>query len=190
MTLRQAIKQVFMLIALSLAAALSSSAQEPDVARGSADAAFTVEGWTRSVAKTGTIYYSCASKTCSDGALVSFRRQPKYIRPNADILIAVLETMNQSLVKRGVKITKNEISNVQVRKLGKFLAGSAVQEQDGPDFRRLRISRFSTIGLVSGGGKTISIFSTANDLVSSSSNFEAFVPVASQMVCYQNSKCK
>lgn len=48
--------------------------------------AFTIGGWSRRVADTGTIFYTCEEDACGRGSTVSMRKQPQPISPDAEAM--------------------------------------------------------------------------------------------------------
>lgn len=109
------------LLRLSLAAAFAIAmfpvaqstaiAEEQGINLDPKSDAFGISGWSRRVAETGTIFYTCERDSCGKGSTVSLRRQPPGPAPTADAMKRNEARIEQAMRERlGNKIARIDIS--------------------------------------------------------------------------------
>jgi len=100
---------------LLLACASSASARDLKIAMDPDGSAFSVGGWARQVAGTGTIFYQCQQDSCGRGSTVSLRKQspggytPETLRLNEQRVASILMSQFPG------KVTRVDISPVKNR---------------------------------------------------------------------------
>ncbi|HEX8665070.1 MAG TPA: hypothetical protein VF744_13670 [Beijerinckiaceae bacterium] len=91
--------------------------------------AFSIGGWDRQVAQTGTIFYQCREDACGPGSTVSVRRQsPTADLPNAERLRQEAVARGQAIMQRGQSgIVRIETGTPKVTQDKLFRLGAITQ---------------------------------------------------------------
>ncbi|MBN8941846.1 MAG: hypothetical protein J0H01_20230 [Rhizobiales bacterium] len=154
---------------LALALALSGgAARAQGVAMG-------VDGWDRSVAPTGTVFYRCtAPASCGQGSVASYRQQPNGPLPSLAVFRAQNESINRRMVEgsggRVLSVDLIEIAESEVARAKVQTAIKAINHSDG---RR----EYLATSVFSDGERHYSLVSTAAGEPMARANLQAFLPV-------------
>lgn len=162
------IRLVFVL-ALSL---ILGTAAEPLRAQATA---VDVNGWERSAAATGTIYYRCRVATCAAGSTVSYRAQQAVRFGPLSAFRAHHEQVNQRMIAASQgRVSRVETLEVQEGETAGARSQTIVKMIEFADGRREAMAT----GIFSDGTRHISVVSTAPTGEAARANLAAFVPVA------------
>jgi hypothetical protein len=155
-------------IALALAAPLGVAAAR---AQG---AAIEVNGWERSTAATGTIYYRCGGATCTPGSTVSYRPQERVQFAPLAAFRAQHEVVNRRMIDASQgRIVRIETVDASESDAAGARSQTIVKMIEFTDGRREAMAT----GIVSDGTRHFSIVSTAPGHAAAQTNLQTFLPM-------------
>ncbi len=112
----------------SATAPAPASAFDLKLSIDAATGAFTMSGWSRRVAETGTIFYTCEDDSCGRGSIVSMRKQPQANAPNAETMRSNENRIADSIRERARgQVARIDISEPSVSKDDKFATGEVAR---------------------------------------------------------------
>lgn len=154
-----------------LAFFLAVMAASPLAAQGMA---VTPDGWQRSVAETGTVYFRCAASSCPTGSTVSYRQQrdgplmpfPDFQRFQAQSNQRMVEQSNGSLRSvEMIELAQRTQSEHQV-----FTAVKVLHRANGTD-------EYFVASVLSDGQRSYSVVSSASTERAARANMDLFLPI-------------
>lgn len=136
---------------------------------------FTINGWSRRVADTGTVFYTCEDQACGKGSTVSMRKQPQLIAPDADAVrrneMRTSETLRERL--QG-KIDRIDVGEPSVTRDQSFSVGEisrTIVPIAGVD---AGIQAYWKTGYVTSKSAMYTISSSADSRALSDENYDMF----------------
>ncbi|MGL4285875.1 MAG: hypothetical protein ACRCVA_05995 [Phreatobacter sp.] len=154
---------------------LAISLALPGAAARAQGVAMSLDGWDRSVAPTGTVFYRCtAPASCGQGSVASYRQQPNGPLPSLAVYRAQNESVDRRMVEGSggrvlrvdlIEIAESEVAGAQVQ-----TAIKAINHSDG---RR----EYLATSVFSDGQRHYSLVSTALEERTARANLQAFLPV-------------
>lgn len=158
-------------IGIALATAPNSAqARDVSVSVNAATGVLTVGGWSRRVADSGTIFYTCEEDACGKGSTVSMRKQTAPA-PDAETLrrneMRVADTLRE---RAGGRIAKIEVGEPRVTNDGAYALGEIPR----------------SITLPAGGGGGIHLQWRSGFIVSQTLNYTLVSSADSRQLCDDN----
>lgn len=161
-----------------LAFVVAVSAGLPAFAQG---IAVTPDGWQRTVAETGTVFYRCQAATCPAGSTVSYRQQ----RDGPLMPFADFQRFNVQTNQRMVEQSNGTVRSVEMIEIGQrtmaenqfYTAVKIIHRASGRD-------EFYVSTIFSDGRRHYSVVSSAGSERDARANMDQFLPIvmlASQM---------
>jgi hypothetical protein len=137
-------------------------------------AAIEVNGWQRSTAATGTIYYRCGGTTCAPGSTVSYRPQERVQFAPLATFRAHHDTVNQRMIDASQgRIARIQSVDASESDSAGTRSQTIVKMIEFTDGRREAMAT----GIVSDGTRHFSIVSTAPDHAAAQTNLQTFLPM-------------
>lgn len=137
--------------------------------------AMSLDGWERSVAPTGTVFYRCtAPASCGQGSVASYRQQPDGPLPSLAVFRAQNESMNRRMVEgSGGRVLRVDLVEIAESEVAGAKVQTAVKTISHADGRR----EYLATSVFSDGQRHYSLVSTATVESMARANLQVFLPV-------------
>jgi hypothetical protein len=135
---------------------------------------FAIEGWSRRVAGTGTVFYQCQVAACGPGSTVSLARQPsaavtgEMLRQREQQVAALLQSRQPG------KILRIDIGPVRTKDDKQFRTAEVTRTITAIAGADIGISPFWTSGFASSGSGTYTLSSSADTRKLADTNYATF----------------
>ncbi|WP_342359436.1 hypothetical protein [Terrarubrum flagellatum] len=137
--------------------------------------AFTIKGWSRRVAETGTIFYTCVDADCVKGSVVSFRRQQNPVAADAATLRRNEQQFSEMIRSRlADKVARVDIGEPLVTGDANSATGEITRTIVPTGSANIGVQLFWKTGYVKTQSVLHTLASSADTREASDANYDAF----------------